>query len=76
MTEKKNKLLALLVLCVLLLSSCLLDDTENDDLSSYSGGPSYTDGVSSTDEPPMAGQTRFSHRHRRRYFRLSKKIHG
>ena len=50
MTEKKNKLLALLVLCVLLLSSCLLDDTENDDLSSYSGGPSYTDGVSSTDE--------------------------
>ena len=46
MTEKKNKLLALLVLCVLLLSSCLLDDTENDDLSSYSGGPSYTDGVS------------------------------
>lgn len=36
MTEKKNKLLALLVLCVLLLSSCFSDGGDNGDSGAYS----------------------------------------
>ena len=50
MTEKKNALLALLVLCVLLLSSCFPDGRENDDTSVYSYDSSYIADASSTGE--------------------------
>lgn len=50
MTEKKNKLLALLVLCVLMLSSCFPGDSGNDDSSTFFGVSSYADDISSTHE--------------------------